>query len=93
MSARPLIAEKYETTPEFAAIPRHTAVAFADDKGLVAVTGPLGDAEAERYAQLFAAAPELLASLKEVIEDNGLEPGDFAGIERALAVIAKAEGR
>ena len=61
----------YFPTQNFKDIPEHTAVFFEDTMELVAVTGPIRDAEAEAYARLFAQAPgleqvnaELLAVLR-----------------------------
>lgn len=39
----------------------------ADDLGLVAVTGRAGDQQSERYAELFAAAPALLAACEDLL--------------------------
>jgi len=41
-------------------------------------------------ARLIAAAPDLLAALKELVDVVG---GDFHALDKARAVIAKAEGR
>ncbi|NOV27667.1 hypothetical protein E5S69_29725 [Cupriavidus necator] len=60
--------------------------------------------EAERNARLFAAAPELLAALKDLLpacrvardivcERNEVPAAMDEAIERAGAAIAKAEGR
>jgi hypothetical protein len=57
----------YEATDNFRAIQQHSCVCF-DDMGLVAVTGPAEDKEAQEYAELFAAAPDLLAALKAAVE-------------------------
>lgn len=50
----------YVPTPEFRAIPEHTAVMDAATRGLVATTGPAGDATSEADARLFAVARRLL---------------------------------
>lgn len=48
-------------------------------------------------ARLIAAAPELLAALKELVDydDGSNEPGEFGYeiLQRCKAAIAKAEGR
>lgn len=54
----------YEATDAFRAIKLHSCVCF-DDLGLVASVGPAGDKESEKYAELFAAAPEMLDLLKQ----------------------------
>lgn len=63
---RKLVARFYEATPEFRAIDAHSAVAFEDDSGLVATTGPRDDMAAWAYAHLFAAAPEMLKEHRRV---------------------------
>lgn len=73
---RPLTFGVYETTPAFQAIPKHSCVCYADDRGLVAVTGPADDPESQRLSELFAAAPELLAACKLLIKQYD-ESGDF----------------
>lgn len=55
----------YEATDAFRSIKQHSCVCF-DDMGLVAVTGPAEDKEAQKYADLFSAAPDLLSALTEL---------------------------
>lgn len=90
-----MVASTYETTPEFAAIPRHEAVAFADSGMLVAVTGQIGDPEAQRLAKLFAGAQSLADALDpEVLEAIAVEIGsDFHHSARAdsLRVLARKQ--
>ncbi len=66
----------------------------SDGGACVAVTNPhFGRGEAD--AHLIAAAPELLASLKEALEASGCD-GDLCAHrwhESARAAISKAEGR
>lgn len=50
----------YDTTLAFSTIPQHVCVADAMTEQVIAVTGPAGDRDAERFADLFAAAPALL---------------------------------
>jgi hypothetical protein len=57
----------YEATDAFRAIQQHSCVCF-DDLGLVAVTGPAEDKEAQEYAELFAAAPDLLKALVAICD-------------------------
>lgn len=94
-AARLMVESTYQTTPEFAAIPRHEAVAFADSGTLIAVTGPAGDPEAKRYAKLFAGAPLLADSLDpETLEAIAAEiGGDFRHSARAesLRVLARKQ--
>lgn len=58
----------YFPTQNFKNIPEHTAVFFEDTMELVAVTGPIRDAEAEAYARLFAQAPGLDQAKTELLE-------------------------
>ncbi len=55
---RPLAFGVYDATPEFQSIQQHSCVCYADDLGLVAVTGPADDVESQQFAELFAAAPK-----------------------------------
>ena len=55
----------YETTDSFRAIEKHSCVCF-DDMGLVAVTGPAEDKEAQEYAELFAKAPEMAEHIAQL---------------------------
>jgi len=57
----------YDATDNFKSIDRHSCVCYADTLGLVAVTGPAGDKESEKYADLFAEAPNLLEALEEAV--------------------------
>ena len=57
----------YETTDAFRSIKQHSCVCF-DDMGLVAVTGPADDKDAQKYAELFAAAPDMLSALAGIQE-------------------------
>src|SRR5438045_2707799 len=52
---RALIATCYSPGPAFRQIQHHEAVAFADNDGVVAVTGQAGDHQAKAFARLFAA--------------------------------------
>jgi hypothetical protein len=89
----------YETTETFKAIEKHSCVCF-DDMTLVAVTGPAEDKESQEYAELFAAAPELLEACEAAfswLDNFGADsPIEFGG-EQELhdilhAAIAKAKG-
>lgn len=60
---------------------------------------PAGDEEDElprpvalANARLFAAAPDMLALLRELIDIEGPQPGTAAWAEKVRAVIARAEG-
>ena len=44
-------------------------------------------------ARLIAAAPDLLATLKELIDLEGPLPGNVAWFNKAVAAVARAEGR
>jgi len=48
--------------------------------------------EREANARLIAAAPELLATLQELIDIEGPQPGSAAWADKARALIAKATG-
>lgn len=70
----------YNTTDHFRSIPQHSCVCFTDDLGLVAVTGPAGDPQSERYAEFFAAAPALLvASARLVAALDTINVADESG--------------
>lgn len=56
----------------------------------VAVVHHHGTSEADANASLIAAAPELLAALKEVVR---ISNRNHAAWDKARAAIAKAEGR
>jgi len=86
---------------------RHTPgpwTAVADGGSVLIVTAARGNTmrvvddspreEAAANARLIAAAPELLAALKEMLSSPtyGNEPSESA-VELAIAAIAKAEGR
>lgn len=64
MGTRPLVPARYQATDSFRAVTDHAAVAWADDGGVVAVTGPSDDETSQRYARLFAAAPEFLRAIR-----------------------------
>ena len=96
----------YEATDAFRSITQHSCVCF-DDMGLVAVTGPADDRESQKYAELFAAAPDLLKALKlavvEMREDlNAWGDCDHSvgicycslknAISEAVAAITRVEG-
>ena len=81
----------YEATDAFRSIEQHSCVCF-DDMGLVAVTGPAEDKEAQAYADLFAAAPELLEALQAFVDYHATDYEDIPEMEKALAAIAKAKG-
>ena len=77
----------YKTTENFRKIEQHSCVCF-DDMALVAVTGPANDEESQRYAELFAAAPELLNMLELAI--RYLEHPDILAITSKMAVPGEA---
>jgi hypothetical protein len=78
----------YDATDAFRAIEKHSCVCF-DDMGLVAVTGQAKDEESKRYADLFAASPEmytmlrsaqnLLQRCKRIIEQSSAIPSLIEG--------------
>lgn len=86
-AARPRVAKEplavgvYETTPRFRAVAEHACVVTADNRAVVAVTGKAGDAESEVYAELFAAAPDLLEACRamEAVDDHIAECEDGCG--------------
>jgi hypothetical protein len=53
----------------------------------------LRSADAEKYADLFAAAPELLAALKNLVDRDLIKDPDNDHMDEVMEVIAKAEGR
>lgn len=63
----------YKTTDAFRSIEQHACVCF-DDLTLVAVTGQAEDEKSQKYAQLFASAPELLLAL-ETLCDSFIHDG------------------
>lgn len=73
---RELVVSTYTPTDAFRAIPHMEAVAFRDNLGLVATTGPMGDEESKAYARLFAGAGPLGLALLAVAE---VAPGSFEG--------------
>lgn len=58
----------YVPTPEFLAIPEHTAVMDAATQELVATTGPAGDPASQADAKLFAASRIMREALQAVSE-------------------------
>ena len=62
------------------------------DSHCIAITQESAHINAEANAHLIAAAPELLAMLKDLVDLEGPQPGNSAWGDRALALIAKAEG-
>lgn len=88
-----LITGTYTTTDLFRAVKEHACVAFDNrSQGLVAVTGPADEESAQRYARLFAAAPELLEALTK-LEARVTEHGyGWRELDEARAAIAKARG-
>lgn len=99
MSAhRPLVTATYEVSPEFAASQQHEAVVFVDSGRLVALAGPAGEPESQRFAKLFAGAqalvdsldPETLEAIAEEISGRG---GYFNHSARAdsLRVLARKQ--
>lgn len=94
----------YEVTDAFRAIEQHACVCF-DDMGLVAVTGRADDEESQKYADLFAAAPEMLERLEDTLHDlnvfsNQCVLNDMIvpawvveNIESIATIIAKAKGQ
>lgn len=70
-----LVPSVYHTTEEFRSIDRHCCIA-RQDGSLVAVCGPAGDAESQQYADLFSAAPELLAAAEYCVQfgDSSISP-------------------
>lgn len=95
---RPLTVGQYEPTPAFRQITNHSCVCYADDLGLVALTGPADDVESQKHAALFAAAPDLLETLRRTarwLEETHASMGDEGAIEVLADIetaIAKAEG-
>lgn len=63
----PLAFGVYDASQSFRAIEQHSCVCFADDMGVVAVTGKAGDEESEKYAELFAKVPEMRSLLQDYI--------------------------
>lgn len=94
---RPLAFGVYETTPAFQAIQQHSCVCYADDLGLVAVTGPADDPESQRLAELLAASPQLRAELIKAesfiagFEDDDSQEGIAELLSGIRAALAKTE--
>lgn len=99
-NARPLSVGQYEPTDTFREISNHSCVCFADDLGLVATVGRATDPEAQQWADLFAAAPDLLAALNLCLDaiDNHegctelLTDKEQAARTAGIAAIARATG-
>ncbi len=65
----------YQTTTAFRAIQQHTCV-HAKNRTVIAVTGKYGDKDAEKYARLFAIAPQL-KELAEICAMGNTDPDDL----------------
>lgn len=65
----------YQTTMAFRAIQKHTCV-HAENMTVIAVTGKYGDEDAEKYACLFAIAPQL-KKLAEICAMGNTDPDDL----------------
>lgn len=63
-------------------------ICAADGQHLAYVRGTAAD---KSIAMTMAAAPELLAMLKDLVDLEGPQPGNSAWGDRALALIAKVE--
>ena len=73
MNQRKLTVGYYRPTESFKSIPEHIAVMFEDDQTLVAIVGASDDnpdnlAETNRYAELFASAPEQADIIRELTD-------------------------
>ena len=69
--------------------PETHACVYVDGLGLRPEDAP----ELLANARLIAAAPDLLALLKELVDIEGPQPGHVEWFGRVQAAIAKAEGR
>lgn len=87
---RPLSVGTYQATESFRAITQHECVCFADDGGLVALTGPAGEAESAAYAKLFAAAPNQNKALEALINFIEKHKAAFIGVECTAEDYARA---
>jgi len=94
MKKRKLTVGVYYPTDAFKALTEHSCVCFEDDMGLVAVTGPARDRESQEYADLFSAAPELLAALEGLIPliENTFPKQQETWLSEARDAIDKAKG-
>ena len=70
ITTRPIAFGVYTATDAFRAIDQHSCVCFADDMGLIAVTGRADDKEAQRWSELFAAASETAAERDQLRQVN-----------------------
>ena len=88
---RPLAVGSYKASKSFQAAPKHIAVMFADDCGLVAVTGYADDPEniqeSIAYAKLFAYAPALLEKLDDAANALSNAQGEWSSVDTAYAPI------
>lgn len=85
----------YEATEDFRKIKEHSCVCYEDDLGLVAVTGLAGDEESEKYAELFAAAPEMLEALETINKfwvDPNFDGNSTLVIEKMRNAMIKING-
>ena len=91
----PWYAGLYDTSPNFLRVGKHMAVGREGDDMLIAVCGTPGFATSEADARLIAAAPDLLAACKAMLELTETDHGDSeetdAAFDLARAAIAKAE--
>ena len=105
---RPISVGVYDATDAFRAIDQHSCVCFADDMTLIATTGRADDPTAQAWSDLIAAAPDLLAALKEthaaldvalatiITLDHDFRPTQWArwpAVVNAHDVIKRAEAR
>jgi hypothetical protein len=81
----------YKTTDSFRSIKEHSCVCF-DDMTLVAVTGPADDKDSQKYAELFAASPDLLKALEDLVDYHSTDYDEIPEVKLARVAIAKAKG-
>lgn len=100
ISMRQMTVGQYTPTDSFKNIPSHSCVCYADDMGLVAVTGPAGDLESQQCADLFSASPELLAVVEKFLDlcprvhDHDPIAGALADVcMEARVAVRKANGQ
>lgn len=86
------------TGPTYITAGDHPALKKTEESIVVVVSGATDDWGVEHGvrnpadAQLIAAAPDMLALLRELVDLEGPQPGNVAWARKVQAVVAKATG-
>lgn len=89
------IRSRHESRMDHTTVVRSVAIPGHDYIEVSRLTDPTPEQDqvARANVRLIAAAPELLALLKELIDIEGPQPGHIEWARKVQAAIAKAEGR